>query len=130
MAVREYVLSKSLPGKVVKGGRLSGLVKGSSPRKGEAMKNDAVTKLGALRMLKRSVSQVNEAVANVEQFAEEHSLSHIIRNGGKVSLSEFANLIAEDLKMDEDAVSRVLDYALMTVRDLKLAIYEDEDDDE
>ena len=88
------------------------------------MKNDvAVTKLGALRMLKRSV-------ANVGQFAEEHSLSHIIRNGGKVSLSEFADLIAEDLKVDEDTVSKVLHYALMTVRDLELAIYEDEDDEE
>lgn len=87
------------------------------------MKNDGVVKkLGALRMLKRSV-------ANVGQFAEEHSLSHIIRNGGKVSLSEFADLIAEDLKMDGDVVSRVLYCALMTVRDLELSIYEDEDDE-
>ena len=94
------------------------------------LKKSGVTRLDALRAMKESISQVNKAVREIEKFAVENSLDHIIDNAGKISLSEFAGLVAEDIGVDEETVSNILEYALGIVRDLELSIYEDEEDDD
>lgn len=86
-------------------------------------------KMMALKMLKAAVDSVDNALEAIEDFAEKFGIEPEER---KVDLYELTEIVAGETGMKKSCVFDVLTCAFDLIKDLKLTLVveEDEDDDE